>query len=92
MGSYSRSASLVSSSQNNIRDVTDSLIEQCVEKKAEANGATQIPNEKIINLVNDIFGAGTSSQCSLSSLQLVSGSSLLLVRPQVARLVEGGAY
>lgn len=63
-----------------------------MEKKAEANGATQIPNEKIINLVNDIFGAGTSSQCSLSSLQLVSGSSLLLVRPQVARLVEGGAY
>ncbi|NXN26064.1 CP1A5 protein, partial [Nycticryphes semicollaris] len=42
---------------NNIRDITDSLIEQCMEK-VEANGTTQIPKEKIVNLVNDLFGAG----------------------------------
>ncbi|NXA26912.1 CP1A5 protein, partial [Ibidorhyncha struthersii] len=44
--------------KNNIRDITDSLIEQCMEKKVEANGTTQIPKGKIINLVNDLFGAG----------------------------------
>ncbi|NXV51579.1 CP1A5 protein, partial [Uria aalge] len=44
--------------KNNIRDITDSLIEQCMEKKVEANGATHIPKEKIVNLVNDLFGAG----------------------------------
>ncbi|NXP05543.1 CP1A5 protein, partial [Thinocorus orbignyianus] len=44
--------------QNNIRDITDALIEQCMEKKVEGNGATQIPKEKIVNLVNDLFGAG----------------------------------
>ncbi|NXS91437.1 CP1A5 protein, partial [Jacana jacana] len=44
--------------KNNIRDITDSLIEQCMQKKVEANGATQIPKEKIVNLVNDLFGAG----------------------------------
>ncbi|NWS16544.1 CP1A5 protein, partial [Pachyramphus minor] len=44
--------------KNNIRDITDSLIEQCLEKKVETNTATQIPKEKIVNLVNDIFGAG----------------------------------
>ncbi|XP_009975988.1 PREDICTED: cytochrome P450 1A5-like [Tauraco erythrolophus] len=44
--------------KNNIRDITDSLIEQCMEKKVEGNSAMQIPKEKIVNLVNDLFGAG----------------------------------
>ncbi|KAK4820778.1 hypothetical protein QYF61_006118 [Mycteria americana] len=44
--------------KNNIRDITDSLIQQCLEKKVESNTATQIPKEKIVNLVNDLFGAG----------------------------------
>ncbi|NWS61637.1 CP1A5 protein, partial [Chunga burmeisteri] len=44
--------------KNYIRDVTDSLIEQCLEKKVGENTATQIPKEKIVNLVNDLFGAG----------------------------------
>ncbi|XP_026711620.1 cytochrome P450 1A5-like isoform X2 [Athene cunicularia] len=44
--------------ENNIRDITDSLIEQCLDKKVEANTAMQIPKEKIVNLVNDLFGAG----------------------------------
>ncbi|KAM6308524.1 cytochrome P450 1A5-like [Aegotheles albertisi] len=44
--------------KNNIRDITDSLIEQCVEKKVETSTAVQIPKEKVVNLVNDLFGAG----------------------------------
>ncbi|KAL2300522.1 hypothetical protein Nmel_013404 [Mimus melanotis] len=45
------------SSQNNIRDITDSLIDQCLDKKLGTNTAAQIPREKIVNLVNDLFGA-----------------------------------
>nr|XP_038041132.1 cytochrome P450 1A5-like [Anas platyrhynchos] len=46
--------------KDNIRDITDSLIEQCLDKK-EASTAARIPNEKIVNLVNDLFGAGFES-------------------------------
>ncbi|NWW90534.1 CP1A5 protein, partial [Rhynochetos jubatus] len=44
--------------KNNIRDITDSLIEQCLEKNVESNTAMQIPKEQIVNLVNDLVGAG----------------------------------
>ncbi|NWV82410.1 CP1A5 protein, partial [Dasyornis broadbenti] len=44
--------------ENNIRDITDSLIEQCLDKKLETSTAAQVPKEKIVNLVNDLFGAG----------------------------------
>ncbi|XP_030042359.1 cytochrome P450 1A1 [Microcaecilia unicolor] len=44
--------------KNNIRDITDSLIDQCQEKKMDENANTQISDRKIVNLVNDIFGAG----------------------------------
>lgn len=53
-----------SSSQNNIRDITDSLIEQCLDEKLGTNTAMQIPKEKIVNLVNDLFGAGILSLLS----------------------------
>ncbi|NXG26086.1 CP1A5 protein, partial [Grallaria varia] len=61
--------------ENNIRDITDSLIEQCLEKKVETNTTTQIPKEKIVNLVNDIFGAGfdtVTTALSWSLLYLVT--------------------
>nr|XP_033776368.1 cytochrome P450 1A5 [Geotrypetes seraphini]XP_033776369.1 cytochrome P450 1A5 [Geotrypetes seraphini] len=44
--------------KNNIRDITDSLIDQCQEKKMDEDVKIQISNQKIVNLVNDIFGAG----------------------------------
>ncbi|NXT34082.1 CP1A5 protein, partial [Pelecanoides urinatrix] len=61
--------------KNNIRDITDSLIQQCLEKKVEANTATQIPKDKIVNLVNDLFGAGfdtVTTGLSWSLLYLVT--------------------
>ncbi|NWR33509.1 CP1A5 protein, partial [Tachuris rubrigastra] len=61
--------------ENNIRDITDSLIEQCLEKKVETNTAMHIPKEKIVNLVNDIFGAGfdtVTTALSWSLLYLVT--------------------
>ncbi|NXK97818.1 CP1A5 protein, partial [Formicarius rufipectus] len=57
--------------ENNIRDITDSLIEQCLEKKVEASTAMQIPKEKIVNLVNDIFGAGFDTVTNALSWSLM---------------------
>uniref|UniRef100_A0A8C9NJ84 Cytochrome P450 1A n=1 Tax=Serinus canaria TaxID=9135 RepID=A0A8C9NJ84_SERCA len=65
--------------ENNIRDITDSLIEQCLDKKLGANTATQIPKEKIVNLVNDLFGAGfdtTTTALSWSLMYLVTNPSM----------------
>ncbi|CAN8187957.1 unnamed protein product [Coccothraustes coccothraustes] len=65
--------------ENNIRDITDSLIEQCLDKKLGANAATQIPKEKIVNLVNDLFGAGFDSittALSWSLMYLVTNPSI----------------
>ncbi|KAM6303247.1 cytochrome P450 1A4-like [Podargus strigoides] len=41
-----------------IRDITDSLIEHCQEKSVAEDSRVPISNEKIINIVNDLFGAG----------------------------------
>ncbi|XP_006273206.1 cytochrome P450 1A5 [Alligator mississippiensis] len=59
--------------KDNIRDITDSLIEEA--KKAEANVNIQLPKGKIVNLVNDIFGAGfdtVTTALSWSLMYLVS--------------------
>ncbi|NXH38194.1 CP1A5 protein, partial [Dicaeum eximium] len=52
--------------ENNIRDITDSLIEQCLDKKLGTNTAMQISKEKIVNLVNDLFGAFDTITTALS--------------------------
>ncbi|NWY57513.1 CP1A5 protein, partial [Chionis minor] len=57
--------------KDNIRDITDTLIEQCMEKKVEANTATRIPKEKIVNLVNDLFGAGFDTVTTALSWSLM---------------------
>ncbi|NXG80736.1 CP1A5 protein, partial [Baryphthengus martii] len=57
--------------KDNIRDITDSLIEQCLEKKVETNAAIQIPKEKIVNLVNDLFGAGFDTVTTALSWSLM---------------------
>ncbi|NWW76248.1 CP1A4 protein, partial [Climacteris rufus] len=44
--------------KEHIRDITDSLIEHCQEKSAGEHTHIQVSNEKIINIVNDLFGAG----------------------------------
>ncbi|NXS60188.1 CP1A5 protein, partial [Brachypteracias leptosomus] len=65
--------------KDNIRDITDSLIEQCLEKKVKTNSALQIPKEKIVNLVNDLFGAGfgtVTTALSWSLMYLVTYPSM----------------
>ncbi|XP_041075248.1 cytochrome P450 1A1-like [Polyodon spathula] len=44
--------------KSNIRDITDSLIEHCQDKKVDENANMQISDEKIVSIVNDLFGAG----------------------------------
>ncbi|NXE92328.1 CP1A5 protein, partial [Menura novaehollandiae] len=70
--------------ENNIRDITDSLIEQCMEKKVEANTATQIPKEKIVNLVNDLFGAGFDTVTTALSWSLM----YLVTYPNIQKKIQ----
>ncbi|XP_029430341.1 cytochrome P450 1A5 [Rhinatrema bivittatum] len=57
--------------KNNIRDITDSLIDQCQEKKVDENANIQISSQKIVNLVNDVFGAGFDTITTALSWSLV---------------------
>ncbi|KAM6058295.1 cytochrome P450 1A5-like [Chlamydotis macqueenii] len=70
--------------ENNVRDITDSLIEQCLEKKVEANTAMQIPKEKIVNLVNDLFGAGFDTVTTALSWSLM----YLVTYPNIQKKIQ----
>ncbi|XP_039587809.1 cytochrome P450 1A5-like [Passer montanus] len=70
--------------ENNIRDITDSLIEQCLDKKTGTNTATQIPKEKIVNLVNDLFGAGFDTVTTALSWSLM----YLVTNPNIQRKIQ----
>ncbi|KAF3832128.1 hypothetical protein F7725_025793 [Dissostichus mawsoni] len=45
---------------DNIRDITDSLIDHCEDRKLDENSNIQMSDEKIVGIVNDLFGADTS--------------------------------
>ncbi|XP_006020342.1 cytochrome P450 1A5 isoform X2 [Alligator sinensis] len=57
--------------KSHIRDITDSLIEHCQDKKIDVNANIQLPEEKIVNLVNDLFGAGFDTVTTALSWSLV---------------------
>nr|QCF59602.1 CYP1 [Lutjanus argentimaculatus] len=44
--------------KDNIRDITDSLIDHCEDRKLDENSNVQMSDEKIVGIVNDLFGAG----------------------------------
>ncbi|KAG7467983.1 hypothetical protein MATL_G00137960 [Megalops atlanticus] len=44
--------------KNNIRDITDSLIDHCEDRKLDENSNVQVSDEKVVGIVNDLFGAG----------------------------------
>uniref|UniRef100_A0A4W5NBZ8 Cytochrome P450 1A n=1 Tax=Hucho hucho TaxID=62062 RepID=A0A4W5NBZ8_9TELE len=44
--------------KDNIRDITDSLIDHCEDRKLDENANVQVSDEKIVGIVNDLFGAG----------------------------------
>ncbi|XP_066540401.1 cytochrome P450 1A1 [Hoplias malabaricus] len=61
--------------KNNIRDITDSLIYHCEDRKLDENSNLQVSDEKIVGIVNDLFGAGfdtISTVLSWSVMYLVA--------------------
>ena len=52
------------SPQSSIQDITGALLKH--NEKGSRASASHIPHEKIVNLINDIFGAGKSQTCALS--------------------------
>ncbi|NXW44509.1 CP1A4 protein, partial [Nyctiprogne leucopyga] len=57
--------------KEHIRDITDSLIEHCQEKNVEEDARVPLSNEKIINIVNDLFGAGFDTVATALSWSLM---------------------
>ncbi|KAE8297374.1 Cytochrome P450 1A1 [Larimichthys crocea] len=61
--------------KDNIRDITDSLIDHCEDRKLDENSNVQMSDEKIVGIVNDLFGAGfdtISTALSWSVMYLVA--------------------
>ncbi|XP_062245394.1 cytochrome P450 1A1 [Platichthys flesus] len=61
--------------KDNIRDITDSLIDHCEDRKLDENSNVQMSDEKIVGIVNDLFGAGfdtVSTALSWSVMYLVA--------------------
>ncbi|TWW66966.1 cytochrome P450 1A1 [Takifugu rubripes] len=61
--------------KENIRDITDSLIDHCEDRKLDENSNIQVSDEKIVGIVNDLFGAGfdtVSTALSWSIMYLVT--------------------
>ncbi|KAJ3594071.1 hypothetical protein NHX12_006403 [Muraenolepis orangiensis] len=61
--------------KENIRDITDSLIDHCEDRKLDENSNIQVSDEKIVGIVNDLFGAGfdtISTALSWSVMYLVA--------------------
>ncbi|XP_036952314.1 cytochrome P450 1A1 [Acanthopagrus latus] len=61
--------------KDNIRDITDSLIDHCEDRKLDENSNVQMSDEKVVGIVNDLFGAGfdtISTALSWSVMYLVA--------------------
>nr|ARO89856.1 cytochrome P450 Cyp1a1 [Andrias davidianus] len=70
--------------KGNIRDITDSLIEHCQEKKVDENANIQMSDQKIVNIVNDLFGAGFDTVTTALSWSLM----YLVAHPEIQRKLQ----
>ncbi|KAF1571977.1 UNVERIFIED_CONTAM: Cytochrome P450 1A4, partial [Eudyptes pachyrhynchus] len=57
--------------KEHIRDITDSLIEHCEENSVGEDARVPLSNEKIINIINDLFGAGFDTVATALSWSLM---------------------
>ncbi|XP_028999457.1 cytochrome P450 1A1 [Betta splendens] len=57
--------------KDNIRDITDSLIDHCEDRKLDENSNVQLSDEKIVGIVNDLFGAGFDTVSTALSWSLM---------------------
>ncbi|KAH0504100.1 Cytochrome P450 1A2 [Microtus ochrogaster] len=67
--------------KNNIQDITGALFKHTENSK---DNSVQIPQEKIVNIVNDLFGAGFDTVTTAISWSLL----LLVTRPNVQRKIH----
>uniref|UniRef100_A0A8C8Z5E3 Cytochrome P450 1A n=1 Tax=Prolemur simus TaxID=1328070 RepID=A0A8C8Z5E3_PROSS len=70
--------------KGHIKDITDSLIEHCQDKKLDENANIQLSDEKIINVVSDIFGAGFDTVTTAISWSLM----YLVMNPRIQRKIQ----
>lgn len=69
---------------NAIRDITDSLIQHCQEKKLDENSNVQLSEQKIVNIVNDLFGAGFDTITTALSWSLM----YLVANPEIQEKIQ----
>ncbi|XP_006126336.2 cytochrome P450 1A5-like [Pelodiscus sinensis] len=70
--------------KDHIRDITDSLIEHCEEKKVDESASVQLSDEKIVTLVNDLFGAGFDTVTTALSWSLM----YLVTYPEIQKKIH----
>ncbi|NXO64189.1 CP1A4 protein, partial [Phainopepla nitens] len=70
--------------KEHIRDITDSLIGHCQEKGIGEEAHVQLSNEKIIHIVNDLFGAGFDTVATALSWSLM----YVALYPDVQRKIQ----
>ncbi|XP_025774494.1 cytochrome P450 1A2 isoform X1 [Puma concolor] len=68
--------------ENNIQDIAGALLKHC-KKGSRANGG-RIPHEKIVSLINDIFGAGFDTVTTAISWSLM----YLVTNPEKQRKIQ----
>nr|ADR30131.1 cytochrome P4501A [Corydoras sp. TEMP-2010] len=57
--------------KDNIRDITDALIDHCKDRKLDENSNLNLSDEKIVGIVNDLFGAGFDTISTALSWSIV---------------------
>uniref|UniRef100_F7BKP6 Cytochrome P450 1A n=1 Tax=Monodelphis domestica TaxID=13616 RepID=F7BKP6_MONDO len=67
-----------------IRDITDSLIEHCQEKKLDENANIMLSEKKVVNVVIDLFGAGFDTVTTAISWGLM----YLVAKPEVQKKIH----
>ncbi|MCQ7614214.1 cytochrome P450, partial [Salmonella enterica] len=70
--------------KGHIRDITDSLIEHWQDKKLDENANVQVANEKIMDIVLDLFGAGFDTVTTAISWSLM----YLVTNPRIQRKIQ----
>ncbi|XP_063268531.1 cytochrome P450 1A4-like [Prinia subflava] len=70
--------------KEHIRDITDSLIGHCQEKSAGEDAHVQLSDEKIIHIVNDLFGAGFDTVATALSWSLMYAA----LYPDIQRKIQ----
>ncbi|XP_003784563.1 cytochrome P450 1A1 [Otolemur garnettii] len=70
--------------KGHIRDITDSLIEHCQDKKLDENANIQLSDEKIVNIVSDLFGAGFDTVTTAISWSLM----YLVTNPKIQKKIQ----